>query len=96
MGGPEGDRAELSERLIALVEEWARVAEAAGEGSLAPALHEQLLALVEPPLLRVALERTGQNRAAAAALLGLHRGTLRQKLREHGIDPGSGRGAGDD
>ena len=95
-GGPEGDRAELSERLIALVEEWARVAEAAGEGSLAPALHEQLLALVEPPLLRVALERTGQNRAAAAALLGLHRGTLRQKLREHGIDPGSGRGAGDD
>ena len=43
-------------------------------------LYQQLLDLVEPPLLDAVLKRTGQNRVAAANVLGIHRATLRKKL----------------
>ncbi len=43
-------------------------------------LHQQLLDQVEPPLFDVVLQKTQQNRAAAADILGLHRATLRKKL----------------
>lgn len=79
----------LTHQLQNLVADWAREvlrSAPAGEGDSPQRLYEDLLALIEPPLLQAALERTGQNRAAAAALLGLHRGTLRQKLRAHGLD----------
>jgi DNA-binding NtrC family response regulator len=49
-------------------------------------LHERLLGLVEPPLIEAVLERCRDNRAAAAQALGIHRATLRQKLRKYGID----------
>jgi two-component system nitrogen regulation response regulator GlnG len=49
-------------------------------------LYEQYLQLVEPPLLRTILEKCGHNRAAAAQLLGIHRATLRQKLRKYRIE----------
>lgn len=49
-------------------------------------LYDRMLAVVEPPLLQAVLAQCGHNRAAAAQKLGLHRGTLRQKLRQHGID----------
>jgi len=49
------------------------------------ALYEDLLQLVEPPLLNAVLAHCRNNRAAAARLLGLHRATLRQKLKNHGI-----------
>lgn len=52
----------------------------------APALYDRYLELVEPPLLRVVLEHCKGNRAAAAQLLGIHRATLRQRLRGYGID----------
>lgn len=48
-------------------------------------LHEQLLGIIEPPLFLTVLERLQQNRAAAAQCLGLHRATLRQKLRNYGM-----------
>jgi two-component system nitrogen regulation response regulator GlnG len=44
-------------------------------------LYEQFLAQAEPPLFETVLENTSQNRAAAADLLGIHRATLRKKLR---------------
>ena len=50
-------------------------------------LYEDFLKAVEPPLLQVVLERCRNNRAAAARLLGLHRATLRQKLKSHDINP---------
>lgn len=50
-----------------------------------PQLYERFLQLVEPPLLEAVLEQCGGNRAAAAQLLGLHRATLRQKMRRHGL-----------
>jgi DNA-binding NtrC family response regulator len=48
-------------------------------------LYEDLLQLVEPPLLNAVLAHCRNNRAAAARLLGLHRATLRQKLKNHEI-----------
>ena len=50
-----------------------------------PQLYEAFLQLVEPPLLEAALRQCEGNRAAAAQLLGLHRATLRQKMRRYGI-----------
>lgn len=40
----------------------------------------------EPLLLRLVLEKTSNNRAQAAELLGIHRGTLREKLKGYGIE----------
>ncbi len=42
---------------------------------------------MEPALLRAVLKRTAGNRAVAANILGLHRGTLRARLKKYGIDP---------
>lgn len=49
-------------------------------------LFERFLATVEPPLLQTAFEHFSRNRAATARVLGLHRATLRQKLKHYGID----------
>jgi DNA-binding NtrC family response regulator len=49
-------------------------------------LYEQFLQLAEPPILRAILQECGGNRAAAAQILGIHRATLRQKLRKYGIE----------
>jgi two-component system nitrogen regulation response regulator GlnG len=48
-------------------------------------IHERLLALVEPPVLAAALERSHGQVATAARRLGLHRITLRKKLDQYGI-----------
>ncbi|MGB7325054.1 MAG: sigma 54-interacting transcriptional regulator, partial [Rubripirellula sp.] len=48
-------------------------------------LHEKFLAVVEPALLEVVLNHTDGNRAAAAELLGIHRGTLRERLKRYGV-----------
>ncbi|MEZ6134706.1 MAG: sigma-54 dependent transcriptional regulator [Pirellulaceae bacterium] len=50
------------------------------------ALHAQFLADIEPTLFQFALEYTGGNRVKAAELLGIHRGTLRDRLRIYGIE----------
>jgi two-component system nitrogen regulation response regulator GlnG len=65
---------------------WAEAAlwqpdNAAADGSL----YDQFLGLVEPPLLRIVLEQCGGNRAAAAQMLGIHRATLRERLRRYGL-----------
>jgi DNA-binding NtrC family response regulator len=49
-------------------------------------LHDRFLALVEPPLLQTLLRRNQGNRAGAALQIGIHRATLRQKLRKYGIE----------
>ena len=41
---------------------------------------------VERALIEAALERTGGRKGATAELLGIHRNTLRQKIRDHGLD----------
>ncbi len=48
-------------------------------------LYEELLALVEPPLLKVAMQQSHNQCATAARRLGLHRTTLRKKLDQYGL-----------
>jgi Fis family transcriptional regulator len=48
-------------------------------------LYNMVLHQVEEPVLKAVLEYTKQNQSHAAAMLGLNRGTLRKKLRQHGL-----------
>jgi nitrogen regulation protein NR(I) len=52
-------------------------------GDASAAVYEELLECCEPVLFAQALEHAGGNRSAAARLLGIHRETLRQKLRKY-------------
>ncbi len=80
---PDTDRS-LDDRLAGLVRQWAetRLAQAAEEGQL----HEDLLRVVEPPLLAAVLERHHGQFAGAARMLGLHRTTLKKKLEQYGVE----------
>jgi DNA-binding protein Fis len=64
------------------VEMLARLAVARGE-----APHKYVMTAVEKPLIEKALARTGGNQVAAARLLGLHRNSLRARMRALGIKP---------
>jgi two-component system nitrogen regulation response regulator GlnG len=76
--------------LAEAVASWARRGLSAGGGADAEdRLYEQLIELVEPPLLREARAWASGNQVKMARRLGLHRTTLRQKLRRHGLDPSS-------
>ncbi len=48
-------------------------------------LYAHFLAASEPALFQLAIEHASGNRAKAAELLGIHRGTLRERLRTYGI-----------
>ena len=48
-------------------------------------LYNMVLREVEEPLFRAVLEYVKGNQSRAAEVLGLNRGTLRKKLREHGL-----------
>lgn len=76
-----------TERAQRQIAEWASQAAADLARSDDPQLFERFLQLVEPPLLEAVLRSVGGNRAAAAHLLGLHRATLRQKMRRHRLSP---------
>lgn len=49
-------------------------------------LYARMLREIEPPLLREVLAWSGGNHSRAAEILGIHRATLRKKLRDYGID----------
>lgn len=48
-------------------------------------LYEMVLAEVEAPLMAAVMKHTGNNQSKASTMLGLNRGTLRKKLRQHGL-----------
>jgi DNA-binding protein Fis len=50
-------------------------------------LYRRVLARLEGPLLRHALELSGGNQLKAARLLGINRNTLRKRLRQLGLLP---------
>ena len=79
---PAGSSADVLSRTVT---EWTRLQHAAGEHREQARLYERFLALIEPPLLQTVLAECDNNRAAAAAVLGIHRATLRQKLKKYGI-----------
>jgi Fis family transcriptional regulator len=49
-------------------------------------LYRLVMTEVEAPLLVTVMRYTRGNQSKAAEVLGINRGTLRKKLREHGID----------
>jgi two-component system nitrogen regulation response regulator GlnG len=63
------------------------VSEAATQGGR---LYRTVMARVEQPLLRHALELCGGNQLKAAKLLGINRNTLRKRLRLLGLLPQNG------
>jgi DNA-binding NtrC family response regulator len=48
-------------------------------------LYDQFLSVSEKALIQGVLEECGGNRAAVAARLGIHRTTLRQKMKRYGL-----------
>lgn len=48
-------------------------------------LYDMVLAEVEAPLLEAVMHKARSNQSVAARMLGLNRGTLRKKLRQHGL-----------
>ena len=48
-------------------------------------LYQLVIGEVEKPLLRAVLDYTGGNQSEAADILGINRGTLRKKLRDHNL-----------
>jgi two-component system nitrogen regulation response regulator GlnG len=54
-------------------------------------LHELFVRQVERPLVKIVLEATGGNQIRAAAILGIHRNTLRKKVAELGLSPNARR-----
>ncbi len=83
--GLSGGAEQIERRVAALLIEWteARLADDSSHGRL----YEELLALVEPPVLRRVLEANGGQVVASARVLGQHRTTLRKKLDEYDSDP---------
>jgi len=49
-------------------------------------LYQLLIKEVERPLLEMVLRHTRGNQTKASEMLGINRGTLRKKLRDHGLD----------
>ncbi|WP_310497489.1 nitrogen regulation protein NR(I) [Sandarakinorhabdus sp.] len=60
-----------------------------GDASPPDGVYDRLLAEVERPLLAACLDATGGNQLKAAKLLGINRNTLRKKLNDLRLDPGS-------
>ena len=80
---PMADRT-FEDRLAELVRQWAeqQLAQPADEGQL----YDDLLRLVEPPLLETVLQRHRGQCAGAARTLGLHRTMLKKKLDRYGVE----------
>jgi two-component system nitrogen regulation response regulator GlnG len=71
------------EAIAGLIRKWVQAR--LENGAKVDDLYQQLLSLVERPLLAAVLEKHQGHRAAAAETLGLHRMTLRKKLKELGM-----------
>lgn len=55
------------------------------DGEPCSELYDMVLQQIEEPLLEAVLDYTQHNQSHASAMLGLNRGTLRKKLRQHGL-----------
>ncbi len=79
----DGQDQPIDAAISELIERWATAKLANADAS--DVLYEQLLKLVEPSLLKVAIEKHHGQYTSAARQLGLHRTTLRKKLAEYGL-----------
>jgi DNA-binding NtrC family response regulator len=73
----------VNDQVTAVVRRWTE--RNLDDAVLAGRVYDQLLEVVEPPLLEIAMERHRGQCASAARTLGIHRTTLRKKLLQHGV-----------
>jgi two-component system nitrogen regulation response regulator GlnG len=87
--GPAGEEMANAgaEQIANAVRMWTRGQLGIGQLQPLETLHDDLLAIIEPVLLREALLSVDGNQIRAAALLGINRNTLRKKLTDYGLDP---------
>lgn len=83
LGSEESD-ADSDIMIIELLKQWAE--QQLIDPGQATNLYEKLLALIEPPVMNVALDQFHGQCAPAARCLGLHRTTLSKKLKQYGIE----------
>ena len=57
------------------------------DGDECDGLYRMVIAEVECSLLEAVMKETAGNQGRAARILGINRGTLRKKLRAHGLAP---------
>lgn len=81
MGGRRGGAGDFEKLVVAVLPSVVSDVVTQGEGSL----YRGVLARVERPLLRHAMELAGGNQLKAARLLGINRNTLRARLRALGL-----------
>lgn len=55
------------------------------DGQMVTDVYQMVLSEVEAPLLRSVMRYTRNNQTKASLVLGLNRGTLRKKLKQHGL-----------
>jgi two-component system nitrogen regulation response regulator GlnG len=79
----EGSPAGADSAVATAVRAW--IEQHIGREDLAGHLYDRLLAVVEPPLIDVAIQHYHGQCAAAARQLGIHRTTLRKKLTEYEV-----------
>jgi two-component system nitrogen regulation response regulator GlnG len=84
-GAPDASGAEF-DRLVDAALPWVVRASAAAEPAR---VYRAVMARIERPLLRHALDLSGGNQLRAARLLGINRNTLRKRLRQLGLLPAS-------
>ncbi len=77
---------DLDDQIAQLIQHWVSENSTDTIDQDSSDLYERFLALVEEPMLKAVLSTCKDNRAAAASLLGMHRTTLRQKLRKREIE----------
>ena len=90
VGGEDGRRPSLREFVHGRVSDlFSRM-----EGDELDGLYRLVIAEVEGSLLEAVMEETAGNQGRAARILGINRGTLRKKLRAHGLLPQTARPTG--
>jgi len=85
----KGGSKDQENELVSAVEEWIASRLRDSSASELEGLFDRFLAECEPTILRQVLQTTNGNRQAAARMLGMHRQTLREKLRKYSdeVDP---------
>ena len=78
------DQPQLETEMADLVHLWLTLA--AKDPDSASNLHEKLLSIIEPPVLRFLLAKHHGNKSALAQQLGWHRATVRRRLQQYNID----------
>ncbi len=86
MTAPDASPAPPDDSLAALIRQRVSALLSALSGEAVEGLHPVVMREVERALLGTVLEHAGGHRGEAARLLGLHRNTLRLRLRATGLE----------